>query len=106
MKKVILRVIDVAKELETELFKVNKGNPKAYADKARSLIFNLMNPKNPNLKLRFLLQDKWTTTRTEDNGDIIEVLISPLDAATAIVMNPKELADPSLQEQRQKAIQH
>ncbi len=55
---------------------------KAYSDKARSIIFNLKDPKNPKLKIDILKED-----------------ITPWDLVT---LGPKELASESLKNMRQK----
>ena len=52
------------------------SEPREYASKARSLIFNLNDPKNPNLKLRVL------------NGSI--------ECKDLIILNPKMLASEDL----------
>jgi transcription elongation factor S-II len=40
-------------DIEDEMY-VRFKDSKAYADKARSIIFNLKDPKNPNLRSRIL----------------------------------------------------
>lgn len=64
--------------LERELALITRGNLKAYGDKARSLLFNLMNEKNPHLRLRLLLVSPWEN-------------VTPLTAKQA-VSDPKALA--------------
>ena len=58
------------------------SEPRDYASKARSLIFNLNDPKNPNLKLR--------------------VLSGSLECKDLIVLNPKQLASDDLKQEREK----
>ena len=45
---------ELALEIEEELYKKFKDASNDYTDKARSLIFNLKDPKNPRLRLRIL----------------------------------------------------
>lgn len=54
-KALLKKITDTAIKLEKALFR-EKMDPKQYAEKARSLIFNLNNPKNPMLKLRLLVE--------------------------------------------------
>jgi hypothetical protein len=51
----LLRIIEISQSLEQEVHKAYKANLKMYQEKSRSLIFNLQNKNNPNLKLRLLL---------------------------------------------------
>ena len=44
---------ELALEIEDAIYTKFKDN-KAYADKARSILFNLKDPKNPNLRSRIL----------------------------------------------------
>lgn len=55
-------------------------DPKGYSDKARSLVYNLKDPKNPNLKVR-----------------IVESDLTPWDLVT---MEPKDLASESKKTER------
>ena len=57
---------------------------KSYFDKVRSLIFNLKDPKNPNLRLR-----------------ILEADLTPWDLVT---MEPKELASSDIKEKREQQL--
>ena len=78
--------------LESEIQKANKGNLKGYADKARSLVFNLLNKKNQHLRLRLLLN-------RPVNG------LEPLSPNSAVT-NPKSLAPPTVIEEKQKLMQN
>lgn len=101
-RALIKKISETATKLEKALFR-EKMDPKQYAEKARSLIFNLNNPKNPMLKLRLLVeQDTPTSSKdtkavnTPGGGCFIEAL-SCLDMVRA---DPKDLASREVQIER------
>jgi transcription elongation factor S-II len=73
----------VALEIEDNLCSKYKDK-KSYADKARSLVFNLKDPKNPKLR-----------------GRLIEGDLTSWDVVT---MEPKELASELKKEEREKTL--
>ena len=73
----------ISVRLEMALFKLYP-NPRDYANKARSLIFNLNDKKNPDLKLR-VLQEK-------------------LSCQDLIKADPKMLASDSQKKEREKIL--
>ena len=49
----LILAAELAMDIEDEMYARFKDS-KAYADKARSIIFNLKDPKNPNLRTRII----------------------------------------------------
>lgn len=95
------KIIKVSQALEKTLYQEKLGNVKQYAEKARSLIFNLNNAKNPLLKLRLLI-DK-ATVMTSKGKD--QFKIQPLSCEEIVKMDPKELASREVQMERQNILQ-
>ena len=92
--------METALKLERALFKV-KMDPKQYAEKARSLIFNLNNPKNPMLKLRLLVeQDTPPASKNTKENTPRPCNIEPLSCLEMVKAEAKDLASKEVQIER------
>ena len=72
----------VALDIEDQVYKVLKDKSKDYTDKIRSILSNLRDPKNPELRTRLI------------DGEITPVQVATMDATV--------LASRSLQEERER----
>lgn len=95
------KILDTAVKLEKALF-YEKMDPKQYAEKARSLIFNLNNPKNPMLKLRLLVQQDTPPTSKDKLGAATgsAYKIEPLSCVDMVKAEAKDLASREVQIER------